>query len=185
MSPTHVFGGANSGELCVGGGGLKGIERWREERGGGGPDERPNANDGVPCGRQGGLPAATNRHLPIVSDCKRPATRVPRNNSAPASWGGWGGGHPPLPQPLRPTRPPALELCSPSFVHRQSPPTTATRNRATAPHQHPPGGATPRVLGRQLPLPPPPPPPGAFGQQLVAKGVALRPPWAPKAPDAP
>ena len=44
------------------------------------------------------------------------------------------------------------------------------------------GGATPRVLGRQLPLPPPPP--GAFGQQLVAKGVALRRPWAPKAPDA-
>ena len=34
------------------------------------------------------------------------------------------------------------------------------------------GGATPRVLGRQLPLPPPPPL-GAFGQQLVAKGVAL------------
>ena len=32
---------------------------------------------------------------------------------------------------------------------------------------------------------PPPPPPGAFGQQLVAKGVALRHPWAPKAPDAP
>ena len=48
----------------------------------------------------------------------------------------------------------------------------------------PPGGATPQVLGRQLPLPPPPPL-GAFGQQLVAKGVALRPPWAPKAPDAP
>ena len=46
------------------------------------------------------------------------------------------------------------------------------------------GGATPRVLGRPLPLPPPPPPLGAFGQQLVAKGVALRPPWAPKAPDA-
>ena len=47
------------------------------------------------------------------------------------------------------------------------------------------GGATPRVLGRQLPLPPPPPPLGAFGQQFVAKGVALRRPWAPKAPDAP
>ena len=31
----------------------------------------------------------------------------------------------------------------------------------------------------------PPPPLGAFGQQLVAKGVALRHPWAPKAPDAP
>ena len=46
------------------------------------------------------------------------------------------------------------------------------------------GGATPRVLGRQLPLPPPPPPLGAFGQQLVAKGVALRRPWALKAPDA-
>ena len=44
------------------------------------------------------------------------------------------------------------------------------------------GGATPRVLGRQLPLPPPL---GAFGQQLVAKGAALRRPWAPKAPDAP
>ena len=29
------------------------------------------------------------------------------------------------------------------------------------------------------------PPPGAFSQQLVAKGVALRRPWAPKAPDAP
>ena len=50
----------------------------------------------------------------------------------------------------------------------------------------PTGGATPRILGRQLPLPPPPPPPlGAFGQQLVAKGVALGRPWAPKAPDAP
>ena len=50
------------------------------------------------------------------------------------------------------------------------------------------GGAIPRVLGRQLPLPPPPPSPrplGASGQQLVAKGVALRRPWAPKAPDAP
>ena len=46
------------------------------------------------------------------------------------------------------------------------------------------GGATPRVLGRQLPLPPPPPL-GAYGQQLVAKGVALRRPWAPKAPDDP
>ena len=34
------------------------------------------------------------------------------------------------------------------------------------------------------PAPPPPSPPGAFGQQLVAKGVALKPPWAPKAPDA-
>ena len=44
------------------------------------------------------------------------------------------------------------------------------------------GGATPRVLGRQLPLPPPPL--GAFGQQLVAKGVALKRPWAPSAPDA-
>ena len=33
--------------------------------------------------------------------------------------------------------------------------------------------------------PAPPPPLGAFGQQLVAKGVALRRPWAPKAPDAP
>ena len=32
---------------------------------------------------------------------------------------------------------------------------------------------------------PPPPPLGAFGQQLVAKGVALRRPWAPKAPDDP
>ena len=32
--------------------------------------------------------------------------------------------------------------------------------------------------------PAPPPPLGAFGQQLVAKGVALRPPWAPKVPDA-
>ena len=43
-------------------------------------------------------------------------------------------------------------------------------------------GATPRVLGRQLPLPPPR---GASGQQLVAKGAALRSPWAPKAPDTP
>ena len=46
------------------------------------------------------------------------------------------------------------------------------------------GGATPRVLGRQLPLPPPPPL-GDFGQQLVAKGVALGRQWPPKAPDAP
>ena len=35
------------------------------------------------------------------------------------------------------------------------------------------------------PAPPPPPPLGAFGQQLVANSVALRRPWAPKAPDAP
>ena len=36
------------------------------------------------------------------------------------------------------------------------------------------------------PDPPPPSPPlGAFGQQLVAEGVALRRPRAPKAPDAP
>ena len=32
---------------------------------------------------------------------------------------------------------------------------------------------------------PPPPPLGAFGQQLVAKAVALKHPLAPKAPDAP
>ena len=31
----------------------------------------------------------------------------------------------------------------------------------------------------------PPPPLGASSQQLVAKGVALRRPWAPKAPDTP
>ena len=31
----------------------------------------------------------------------------------------------------------------------------------------------------------PPPPHGASGQHLVAKGAALRSPWAPKAPDAP
>ena len=42
------------------------------------------------------------------------------------------------------------------------------------------GPRTPTTLA-----PPPPPPLGAFGQQLVAKGVALRRPWAPKAPDAP
>ena len=45
------------------------------------------------------------------------------------------------------------------------------------------GGATPRVLGRQLP--PPPPRLGPFGQRLVAQGVALRRPWAPKSPHAP
>ena len=36
------------------------------------------------------------------------------------------------------------------------------------------GGATLRLLGRQLPVPPPPPPPprpGSSGQQLVAKGL--------------
>ena len=43
-------------------------------------------------------------------------------------------------------------------------------------------GATPRVLGRQLP---PPPPWGASGQRLVAQCAALRSPWAPKAPDTP
>ena len=32
---------------------------------------------------------------------------------------------------------------------------------------------------------PSPPPPRASGQHLVAKGVALRRPWAPKAPEAP
>ena len=50
----------------------------------------------------------------------------------------------------------------------------------------PPGGgdsAGPRTP--TTPAPPPPPPLGAFGPQLVAKGVALRRPWAPKAPDAP
>ena len=50
----------------------------------------------------------------------------------------------------------------------------------------PPGGgdsAGPRTP--TTPAPPPPPPLGAFGQQLVAKGVAPRRPWAPKAPDAP
>ena len=48
----------------------------------------------------------------------------------------------------------------------------------------PPGGATPRVLGRQLPLPPPPPPRG-LRPTVSCQSVALRRPWAPKAPDAP
>ena len=39
------------------------------------------------------------------------------------------------------------------------------------------GGVTPRVLGRQ---PPPPPSLVASGQLSVAKGAALRSPWAPK-----
>ena len=50
-----------------------------------------------------------------------------------------------------------------------------------------PGGATPRVLGRQLP---PPPPQGAFGQQLVGgvvgvqdRGVAPPPPRGQPSPD--
>ena len=41
------------------------------------------------------------------------------------------------------------------------------------------GGATPRVLGRQLP---PPPPQGASGRQLVVKGMSPRSQRAPKAP---
>ena len=47
-----------------------------------------------------------------------------------------------------------------------------------APHTHTPrggGGATPRVLGCQLPHPPQ----GASGQQLVVKGVNPRSQWAP------
>ena len=40
-------------------------------------------------------------------------------------------------------------------------------------------GPTLRVLGHQLP------PQGASCQQSVAKGAALRSPWAPKVPDAP
>ena len=47
------------------------------------------------------------------------------------------------------------------------------------------GGRLRGFWDANYPCPPPPPPPlGAFGQQLVAKGVALRRPWAPKAPDA-
>ena len=43
------------------------------------------------------------------------------------------------------------------------------------------GGATPRVLGCELPPPPPPSTPyGASGQQIVAKGAALGSPQAPK-----
>ena len=52
-----------------------------------------------------------------------------------------------------------------------------------AAHTDPGGGGTQRVPGRQLPLPPPFW--AASGQQLVAKGAALRSPRAPKAPDAP
>ena len=47
----------------------------------------------------------------------------------------------------------------------------------------PTGSATPRVLRRHLP----PPPPSSWGppaKQLVAKGVALRRPWALEAPNA-
>ena len=40
------------------------------------------------------------------------------------------------------------------------------------------GPRTPTILA------PPPPPLGASGQELVAKGVALSSPWAPKGPDA-
>ena len=43
-----------------------------------------------------------------------------------------------------------------------------------------PGGATPRVLGRQLP---PLPPQGASGRQLVVKGMSPRSQRAPKAPN--
>ena len=46
------------------------------------------------------------------------------------------------------------------------------------------GGGGGDSAGPGTPTTPAPPPPGAFGQQLVAKGVALRRPWAPKAPDA-
>ena len=38
--------------------------------------------------------------------------------------------------------------------------------------------------GAITPAPPPLPPLGASRQQLVAKGVTLRRPWTPKAPDA-
>ena len=54
----------------------------------------------------------------------------------------------------------------------------------------PPGGGG-RLRGSaalRTPTTPPPQPThplGASGQQLVAKDVALRRPWAPKAPDAP
>ena len=46
------------------------------------------------------------------------------------------------------------------------------------------GGGGGDSAGPRTPITPPPPL-GAFGRQLVAKGVALRRPWAPKAPDAP
>ena len=46
------------------------------------------------------------------------------------------------------------------------------------------GGGGGDSAGPGTPTTPPPPPKGAFGQQLVAKGVSLRRPWAPKAPDA-
>ena len=48
-----------------------------------------------------------------------------------------------------------------------------------------PGGGGDSAGPRTLTTPAPPPPLGAFGQQLVAKRVALRRPWAPKAADAP
>ena len=48
-----------------------------------------------------------------------------------------------------------------------------------------PGGGGGDSAGPRTPTTPAPLPLRAFGQQLVAKGVALRRPWAPKAPDAP
>ena len=47
------------------------------------------------------------------------------------------------------------------------------------------GGGGDSAGPRTPTTPAPPPPLGASGQQLVAKGVTLRRPWAPKAPNAP
>ena len=49
------------------------------------------------------------------------------------------------------------------------------------------GGGGGDSAGPRTPTTPAPPPPllGAFSQRLVAKGVALRRPWAAKVPDAP
>ena len=56
-----------------------------------------------------------------------------------------------------------------------------TSTRSTNPQG---GGRLRGSWDANYPSPPPPPPLGAFGQKLVAKGVALRRPWAPKLPDA-
>ena len=66
----------------------------------------------------------------------------------------------------------------------QSWPNAVRAYHTTTAYMYPRGGRLRGSWDANYPCPPPPPPLGAFGQQLVAKGVTLRRPWVPKAPDA-
>ena len=76
--------------------------------------------------------------------------------------------------------------CAPALCPQLEQGTSGT-GASVCPRLRPqPGGGGDSAGPRTPTTPAPPPPPlGAFGQQLVAKGVAPRRPCAPKAPDAP